>query len=662
MTPRAPFGAWPSPLTPAAVVAASVRLGRVAVVGGSVWWDEGRPDEGGRVVVVRADGPGRRAEVTPEGFSARSRVHEYGGGAWWTGDGALFAVRADDQRIWRIEAGAAPVALTPAAPGGYRDRYADGVVAPGGDWMACVRERHPPAGEPGAPRNEIVVVRTRPPSGAGSVGGPSEPGEPVVLVSGPDFVAAPRLDPRGRTLAWIQWDHPHMPWDSTELWSGEVAEVDSSGAVGLVGVRRVAGGRGEALAEPRWSPGGVLHALSDRTGWSNLYRFPTAGEAEPVVSVDADIGLPPWVLGGSRYGFLADGRIGFACSRDGTDRLGVGGPGRAWEPLGGPWNQVAGLDAAGDELVIVAAGPTTEAAVARVRVDGDGVDAGGVELLRAPRDLGLGPEWFARAEPITYPTSGGETAHALFYDPVNPTVDAPLEGAPPLVVMVHGGPTSAARPSLSLAIQFWTTRGFAVADVDYRGSTGYGRAYREALDGRWGEADVDDCVAAVEHLVARGRVDPERVAIRGSSAGGYTVLRALTTTRTFAVGISYYGIADLEALVADTHKFEARYVDGLVAPWPERADLYRVRSPIHHVDRLSTPLLVLQGLDDPVVTPSQAEVVVAALRRRGVRHRYLAFEGEEHGFRRAGNIRRALEAELSFVRETMGIDPPAELP
>lgn len=649
MNPTDAFGSWPSPVTAGMVVAASVRLGRVVVADGSTWWDEGRPDEGGRVAVVRLGPGGERADATPTGFSARTRVHEYGGGAWWVHDGALFAVRADDQRLYRIGPGSGPEALTPPPGADHHDRFADGTVAPGGGWLVCVRERHGPGP---AVRNEIVALPARPAGGA-------EPGEPVVLVGGPDFVSSPRLHPDGGSLAWIQWDQPHMPWESTELWTGDLTVAGAQGALpALVDRRRVAGGPGEALSQPEWSPDGRLHALSDRTGWSNLYRYdPTGGRGpEAVVEVDADIGVPPWVLGGSRYGFLADGRVGFACSRDGADRLEISAPGGAARPRPGSWNHLPSVTTDGDDLVVIAAGPVREPEVARVAADG------GVRVLREPRRTDLGPDWVSIAEPITFPTSGGATAHALFYPPVNPSVRPPADGAPPLIVGVHGGPTSAARPYLSFATQFWTTRGFAVVDVDYRGSTGYGRAYREALDGAWGEADVDDCVAAVGHLTAAGRIDGARVAVRGSSAGGYTVLRALTTTDVFAVGISYYGIADLEALVADTHKFEARYVDGLIGPWPERADLYRDRSPIHHVDRLATPLLVLQGLDDPVVPPAQAEAVVAALRRRGVHHRYLAFAGEEHGFRDAANIRRALEAELAFVREVMGITPPEGLP
>jgi len=355
--------------------------------------------------------------------------------------------------------------------------------------------------------------------------------------------------------------------------------------------------------------------------------------------------------------------------------VGVTRPDGGWTFLATPWSEVPFLIAAGRGPVLVAAGAVTEAEVARLDPADVGAAAGApapgrpvragdlsagparIDVLRPARELAAGPEWFSRAEPVSFPTTGGATAHALFYAPVNPSVEAPAGGAPPLVVTVHGGPTSAARPSLSLAVQFWSTRGFAVVDVDYRGSTGYGRDYRRALDGEWGRADVDDCVAAVEHLALAGRIDPARVAIRGSSAGGYTVLRAVTSTDAFAVGVSYYGVADLEALVARTHKFEARYVDGLIGPWPGAADEYRRRSPIHHVDRLDTPLIVLQGREDAVVTPDQAEAIVGALRRRGIRHEYLVFDDEGHGFRRGANIRRALDAELAFVREVMGIGP-----
>lgn len=624
---EAPYGAWASPITAETVISAAVGLSEVRVDGDHVWWSEGRPEEGGRVQLVR-DGQ----DALPDGFAARTRVHEYGGGAWAVRGGVAFFANWGDQRLYRLDGpGATPVALTPEPAVPMGDRYADVDVAPDGTWLVCVREHHPADG--GEAVNELVRIPT---DGADA---------PEVLLTGPDFVAAPRLSADGGHLAWIQWDHPNMPWDETGLW------VASIGAEGLAEPELVAGGlaSSESVVQPCWSPAGELHLVSDRTGWWNLYQ---EGSDEPVVAVEGEIGTPPWVFGMSRYAFLDDGTVVAACRRHGRDEL-----------LGYdvPFTSIDSVVSDGRRVLFVGASPTQESAV--VRFD---PATGEHELLRPPRDLGLDDGWISVPEAIEFPTErgpGGEArpAHALYYPPTNPEAEAPAGERPPLLVLSHGGPTAAARPMLSLATQFWTSRGFAVVDVDYGGSTGYGREYRDRLQGAWGIVDVQDCVAAAHFLAARGDVDADRLCIRGGSAGGYTTLQALTVTDVFAAGASHYGVADLGALARDTHKFESRYLDGLVGPWPEAEAVYRERSPIEHTDRLSSPMIILQGSEDEVVPPNQAELMVAALDAKGLPYAYVLFEGEQHGFRKAENIIRALEAELSFYAQVFGFTPADDI-
>lgn len=634
--PEVPFGAWASPITIDVVLSGAVSIGELAVGEDDLVWAELRPEEGGRTELVAHHPDGRRTDLLGDGFSARSRVHEYGGGAWWLHDDLVLFVNDADQRLHRLEPGGTPVPITPAPDHLRALRYADGCVTHDGEWTVCVRESHLPDREP---RNEVVAV-------------PLSGGEPVVLVSGPDFVAAPRVDPGGRRLCWLQWHHPDMPWDATELWVADL--VRDGGQPSLRGQRLVAGGTGESVAEPRWSPDGVLYACSDRRGWWNLFRFVDDGAPEVVTELPADVAGPAWVFGQARYAVLGDGRVVLAARSDGVDRLAVVEPGsRQARVVASPFTDIFQIRAYGNGFALVAASFTSEPVVAV----GDlpvGSDRATVALVRPSRDLGLDPRWWSVPEHVTVPVDGVET-HALVYPPTNPEVSPPPDEAPPLLVLVHGGPTSAARPHLSLAVQYWTSRGFTVADVNYRGSTGYGRSYRQALEGGWGVIDVDDCVAVADALAGRGRVDPDRRAIRGGSAGGYTVLQALCRGSGFTAGTSLYGVVDLSALAADTHKFESRYLDRLVGP-PDDVDRYRERSPLHHADRIRAPVLLLQGLEDAVVPPSQAEVLVEALRSNGVPFAYLAFEGEQHGFRRADTLRRALAAESSFYGRLFGFE------
>ena len=650
----APFGSWATPVTSALVVAAAVRLGEVRVDGADVLWAEGRPAEGGRTQLVRLLPDGTVQDLLPDGANARSAVHEYGGGAWWVRDGVVWFVEWADQRVYRLEPGGVPVALTPPPDRPRADRYADGDVGPDGARIVCVRERH---GEhAGDVVNEVVALDARSPS------------TPEVLVSGPDFVAAPRLSPDGATLAWLQWDHPDMPWDAAQLVVRDLATGEDT---------VVAGGPGESVAEPRWRPDGSLWFLSDRTDWWNPYRWRPGTDIVAVARTEADVGVPAWAFGTARYAVLDDGRVVLARWRNGTDGLAVAGPGGAVTDLDLPFTAVGAVVAAGPDAVVVVAGtPTAEPGVHRVVLGAPSAEpARGrsgppaplpahVVTLRPPRDLGLDAGYLSIPEPVRYPSVDGagaaRTGYALFYPPANPRFRGPDDARPPLLVVIHGGPTGKASPVLAVAVQYWTSRGFAVVDVDYGGSSGYGRPYRELLRGSWGVVDVGDCLAAARALADAGRVDPARLCIRGGSAGGYTTLAALARDDTpFAAGADHFGVADLEALARDTHKFESRYLDGLIGPYPQARDVYVERSPITHVDRLRRPLIVLQGAEDAVVPPAQSAAIVDALRAKGVPVAYLLFDGEQHGFRVAANVRRALDAELSFYAQVLGFPLPA---
>jgi dipeptidyl aminopeptidase/acylaminoacyl peptidase len=610
----------------------AIGVGDIVVDGVDLYWSESRAQEGGRSAIVRCDADGEIKDMVPEGFNSRSRVHEYGGGSYAVSDGVIVSSDFEDQRVYRVEDGrAVPITPEPESPAG--DRYADFVFH--GDVMISVREHHQEGSEP---TNSLVAFPLD-----GSAG-------PTVIADGHDFFASPRVSPNGGSLVWLSWDHPQMPWDGTELWS---AALDDDGT--LSEPELIAGGVTESVFQPEWSPGGVLHFVSDRTGWWNLYRITEHG-FEALHTMEAEFGVAQWVFGMRRYGFLSDGRVATIYSGAGLDHLGVIGGGTL-TPVRTPYDLFRpSLGIKGDTVCTVAGSADTPAAV--VQID---VDSGNVDVIRESIDMDIDLAMVSRPKAIEFPTAGGTTAHAFYYPPHNPAVALPTDELPPLVVFSHGGPTSATTPEFKLAIQFWTSRGIAVIDVNYRGSTGYGRHYRDALRGEWGIADLDDCVNAALYLVREGLVDEDRLAIRGGSAGGYTTLCALTFTDVFGAGASYFGVGDPGALATDTHKFESRYLDGLIGPYPETADVYAERSPVHHVDQLDCPVILLQGLDDRVVPPAQAEDVVAALDERGVPHAYLAFEGEGHGFRKAENIERSLEAELYFYSRVFDFDAADDL-
>jgi dipeptidyl aminopeptidase/acylaminoacyl peptidase len=636
MATVAPYGSWTSPITVDLLVGATVGLSYPDISAGGVYWLEGRPHEAGRVALVfRPDG-GEAVDVVPESFNVRTRVHEYGGGAWWRHGDVVFASSFDDGRIYRFDApGAEPRPVTPEPPEPSSLRYADGVVTPDGTVVVCVRERH----EGGEVLNELVTF-------------PADGSEaPRLLASGHDFYASPRLDPSGNRLAWITWDHPRMPFDGTEL---HVATFGPDAA--LADERVVAGGEKESVVDLQWSPEGDLFFVSDRTGWWNLYAL-RGDHMRPLAPTEGEFAEPWWVFARERYAFLPDGRIACVVTRAATDSLELLDPATGGlEQLDLPYTVYGGLHAEGNRLVSVAASPTAAAAV--VTYD---VATGGLEEIAQSSSAEVDEAYVSRARAIEFPSIGGAIGHAFFYPPRNPDFEAPEGEKPPLVVSVHGGPTAHTDDALDLEIQYFTSRGIAYVDVNYGGSTGYGRAYRDRLLGQWGIVDLEDSIAAARYLADEGEVDGSRMLIEGGSAGGYTTLLALAVRDTFAAGISYFGVADLELLFTDTHKFELHYDHSLVGPYPESKDVWQERSPINHAEDISAPLLLHQGLDDKVVPPSQAEAIVAALERRGVPFAYLAYEGEGHGFRRADSRRRALEADLAFMGRVFGFTPADEL-
>ena len=624
----APYGTWASPITARAVASAALRLGSVVLEGEDTYWLEGRPEEGGRNVIVRRDPNGRLADVTPAGSNVRTRVHEYGGAAYTVFRGGIYYSEFTDQRIYHLDSQGAPRPVTP--PGDWR--YADYCVSPTGTRLVCVREDH--SAKAAEPVNTLVSL---------SLDGVPTAGE--VIASGHDFYATPRFSPDGSRLAWLAWRHPNMPWDNTELW---VARVAGNGA--LENPSRVAMSDHGAIFQPGWSPDGTLYFASDRTGWWNLYRMRN-GKVEAVHAMAADVGRPLWQLGASTWACADASRLVVAYQQLGCWRLALidvnTGTLRDLAPGLEPGEHVA---ATRTHAVVVAS--SSRAPDAIMRVD---LATGAAETVRAASDLSVETVYLSTPRPIEFPTEGGLTAHAFYYAPRNPDFTAPAGTRPPLIVICHGGPTDSTNTRLNLGVQYWTTRGFGVVDVNYGGSSGYGRQYRHRLDGQWGVVDVADCVNAAKYLAATGEADAERTIIRGRSAGGYTTLATLTfSPAQFMAGASYYGISDLEALARDTHKFESRYLERLIGPYPDRADLYRARSPIHCVDRLSRPLIFFQGLDDLAVPPAQSLLMHDVLRAKGLPTALVSFEGEQHGFRRAETIACCLEAELFFYGAVFG--------
>lgn len=624
----APYGSWKSPVTADLVAHKAIGLGQIKLDGQDIYWYETRPAEGGRYAVVRRTPDGIIRDALPAEFNARTLAHEYGGGAFTVSAGTIYFSNYADQRLYRQDPGTAPRPITPAGA----VRYADGVIDPRRNRLICVREDHTTTGKEAV--STLIAVDLK-----GS-------DEHKVLASGNTFYSSPAVSPDALRLAWLTWNHPNMPWDGSELWLADIAPDG-----GVRNARKVAGGQEESIYQPAFSPNGVLHFVSDRSGWWNLYRLRDQG-VEALAPMEAEFGKPQWVFGSTTYAFDSERRIVCTVTERGMDRLAtIDTRTLELKPLDTPYSHVASLQAGRGKVVFLGGSPTEPQSLLVLDLS-----TRQPEVVRRAIEVTVDPAYISAPQPIEFPTEGGRTAHAFFYPPHNRDFSVPAGELPPLLVNGHGGPTGQATAVFSLSIQYWTSRGFAVVDVNYGGSTGYGRAYRLRLNGQWGVVDVDDCVHAARYLADRGLVDAQRLAIRGGSAGGYTTLCALAYRDTFKAGADYFGLSELEAFVHDTHKFESRYLNRLVGPYPEQRALYRQRSPIDYIDRVTCPVIVFQGLEDKIVPPNQSELIVQALRQKGIPVAYLTFEGEQHGFRRAETIKRTLEAELYFYGRVFGFE------
>ena len=630
-----PYGSWKTPINAEMLISGGKRrLNEIKTDGDDIYWIDARPDEGGRIVIMRLSAEGDIQDLTPAPFNSRNAVHEYGGGSYAVRDRTIYFTNWEDQRIYVQRDGQSPQPLTaePSIPRGLR--YADLTLTPDANLILCIRETHTNDGKEAT--NEIVAISTT-------------TGEITVIASGRDFYCAPRVAENHDGIAWTEWDHPNMPWDGNQLISGSFNPADASVATKTV----LAGGQDESIVQPTWSKDGTLHFVTDRTGWWNIHAW-RGGAPVNILDEHSDHGRPDWQFAFTSYAHLPDGAIAVGKGGATSGSFTIIDPEGNSRPIEVPYSEVSFVtaDTAGESLYFVGASPTQEPAIVRVDLATESC-----ETIYAPSKVSIDPGYLSSPEHILFPTTDDGEAHAYYYAPTNQDFAAPDDELPPLVVICHGGPTSASGTGLDLSTHYWTSRGFAVVDVNYRGSSGYGKVYRDALKGKWGVYDTDDCIAAAEYLIDKGLVDKDRVIIRGGSAGGYTTINSLTFHNFFAAGAALYGIADLMVFIGDTHKFESRYLDSLVGPYPEEAQRYHDRSAINFMDQLATPMIILQGLEDEIVPPSQAEIMVEALESKGLPYAYIGFPGEQHGFRQAKNIIRAQEAELYFYGKVLGFEP-----
>jgi dipeptidyl aminopeptidase/acylaminoacyl peptidase len=638
-TEIAVYGAWKSPITTDSIVAGTVGLGAVCLDGENIYWLEGRPSEGGRNVIVRKNKNKITEDITPPLFNVRTRVHEYGGGSFSIAEETIYFVNFSDRIIYRHVVGEEPQALTANTD----MLYADFIIDRDRNRLICVAELHKKDSEndPSIPEhltvdNYLVTIDLN-------------SGETSILVSGSDFYSSPRLSTDGNYLAYISWNHPNMPWDGTQLW---LAKINSDGSLGES--KCIAGGENESIHEPKWSPDNYLYFSSDRSNWWNLYRYNLGtGNIESICKKDAEFAYPHWVFGLSNYDFISDKELICSYTQNGRWYLGkLAIDRKELTTIDLPYTDISSVHIQDDKLVFLGSSPT-ESTVA-VLFD---LITEKTQILKRSSNLEIDLGYLSIPTQIEFPTNNGLTAYAWYYPPQNKDYSAPEGELPPLLVKSHGGPTAAASASFSLKVQYWTSRGFGYLDVNYGGSTGYGREYRQRLRGNWGIVDVDDCTNGAKYLVERGLVDGNKLAISGGSAGGFTTLAALTFKDVFKAGASYYGVSDLEALANDTHKFEARYLDSLIGKYPEEKEIYQARSPIHHTEKLACPTIFFQGLEDKVVPPNQAEMMVEVLQKKGLPVAYVPFAGEQHGFRQAQNIKRALDGEFYFYSRIFGFSP-----
>ena len=625
----APFGSWKSPISSDLIVSRTIGIGSIVVSHDNIFWLEKRPQEQGRNLIVGFFHQPEAKKFTPSPLSVRSKIHEYGGGAYTVEQNTIYFSNYKDGRIYQQVIGTQPHPLTAELP----HRYGDIVVDRVRNRLLCVCEAHLLDAEA---QNSIISININ-------------TGRIQNLINGSDFYSSPRLSPDGKHLAWLSWNHPNMPWDSTYLW---LAKLDEDGSV--FEPELIAGGKTESICEPKWGKDGTLYFSSDRTNWWNLYRHKIDGKTEILHQMSAEFAYPHWVFGLSTYALIGNEQLICAYSQDGCWHLGIINlETKEFETIKTRYTNISDLQASDSGFAVFIGGSPTETN-AVIRLD---LDTKKETILKRAGDLQLDPDYLSLPEAIAFPTTDNLTAYAWYYPPQNQDFIALSDELPPLIVKSHGGPTAAASVDLNLRIQYWTSRGFGYLDVNYGGSIGYGREYRQRLDGKWGIVDVDDCVNAAKYLVSQGRVDGDRLMITGSSAGGYTTLAALTFKNIFKAGASYYGISDLEILAKDTHKFESRYLDRLVGKYPEEKAIYQERSPIYHTERLDCPVIFFQGLKDKVVPPNQAEMMFQAIKQKGLPVAYIPFEEEGHGFRIAENIKQALDSEFYFYAQIFGFQP-----
>ena len=622
------YGSWESPITAPKITAKTVGLGSVTAVNNSIYWLESRPEEKGRSVLVRQTSNGEIIDITPKPFNVRTRVHEYGGGAYLITKQAIYFSNYSDSQVYQQRSNQQPQAITnlPNA------RFTDFVLDKSRDRLICICEDH--SSPDSEPTNKIIAINLSDSS-------------ITTLVSGADFYTSPRLSPDGEQLAYLSWDHPFMPWDSTFL---HLCQFEADGS--LTESTIVAGSENESICEPQWSPDGLLYFSSDRTDWWNIYRRLANGSIECVHQMAAEFAYPHWVFGLTTYSFINQDLLACTYSQNGSWHLAqIQLNTKDFTAIDTPFTNISAMATDGEgNALFIASRPDRPTAI--VKYDLEEQQA---TIIKQAGELTLDSGYISLPQAITFPTANNLEAHAWYYPPTNQDYVAPNGELPPLFVKSHGGPTAAASVSLSLRIQYWTSRGFGYLDVNYGGSIGYGRKYRDRLKGQWGIVDVEDCVNAAKYLVEQKLADPNKLVISGGSAGGYTTLAALTFHDTFKAGASYYGVSDLEILARDTHKFEARYLDSLVGAYPAEKAIYEERSPINHLDRLACPIIFLQGLEDKVVPPNQAEMMVEAIAKKGLKVEYITFTDEGHGFRQAANIQKAIESEFAFYQEIFGL-------
>ncbi|MFA0812929.1 prolyl oligopeptidase family serine peptidase [Microbulbifer epialgicus] len=633
MIKTAPYGSWKSAINAELLVEGSVRLAEASLVDGRYYWIESRPAEKGRNVLVQHCPKNGQKDLTPAPLNVRSKAHEYGGGSYLVEGNTLYFVLAEDQRIYRLKLGSSlPEAITPEG----NSRYADMVLDVKRNRLICVEEEDSGHDQGVEARARIIAINLENPLAAA----------PTVLVEGADFYSNPALNTDCSKLSFLRWHHPNLPWDATELC---LATLDGGGKIGEI--TQVAGGENESIFQPQWSPQDELCYVSDRNNWWNLYKL---GQNTPLWEKNAEFATPQWVFGMSTYGFIGTEEILCTFTEGGRWNLALLNTRTGQHhTIPQSYCDIESLHCENGKAIMIAAGADSFPAV----IDFD-YPSESIEIIASSNSKALPGGLFSRAQEITYYV-GSRDVHAFYYPPHNPDYSAPKGEKPPLIVFSHGGPTGATSAGLNLKVQYWTSRGFAILDVNYSGSTGYGRKYRDRLENHWGIYDVEDVCAGAETLVERGLADPERLLIKGGSAGGYTVLAALTFHNTFKAGASHYGIGELSSLAKDTHKFESRYLDKLVGPWPAAENIYHERSPINHVEKLGCPVIFFQGMEDKVVPPNQAETMVKALKERGIPVSHITFANEGHGFRSGDSIKMALEGELEFYSRIFGF-PLAE--